>query len=464
MAALAAAALAGGASCGGVRHPDRPDVLLVTLDTVRADDIGLYSPVSVTPNIDRLGREGLVFDRAAAPLPETRPSHTTIFTSLYPRDHGVVTNALRVDPGLLTLAAVFRAEGYATAGFTGCVLFDAQEGMSLGFEHFDPATSIDRSGADVVDAALRWIERLDSRPYFVWVHLFDGHMPYAPPAGFVPAVRDDEVDWSEFTWPAAVEVAGSQGGDLPERYLRRARSLYRGEIAYLDDTVGRLVAGLDALDHWRDTVTALTADHGECFEEGVFFDHSPCLADGALRVPLILRYPAKLAGGQRAGAWVELLDIAPTLLRLAGLAIPPEFSGHDAIVRGLSGAGLAPAFFQTPVYSRDELRQRQAVASAVRSVAGQPVASFTAADLGVGLYRDDWKYVMTTRSERLFDVGSGKEAWSERRGTPAAEMAAQLRRWITLHPLRLRGSIELTPEQVEALRALGYLQAPFEVR
>lgn len=437
-----------------------PDVVLITVDTLRADRLGCYgSQTTRTPNVDRLAAEGLVFERAFAPLPETRPSHYTIFTSLYPSDHGVLSNLWPAAEDLTTLAGLYADAGYATAGFAGCQLFDAAAGEALGFEHFDAPHEPQRTADGVVGAAIRWLgERGGERPFFVWLHLFDPHMPYVPPPPWNGNSDPREVaDWPTFSWPRLLESARNHGGDLPRRVFGRGLDLYGAEVEYTDHWLGRFFDALREAGLYDEALIVLTADHGECFENGVFFDHSQCLGEGALRVPLVLRYPERVAPG-RTDAPVEHLDVAPTLARLSGLAVPAAFRGRGLLERRRDPA--SDVFFQHPLYRSLDVANRQAVLDELRSVAGEPTRPVAGDRLPFGVRRGPWKYVRDGDEERLYNLA---EDPAERRDLAAREpdVLRELRHaaweWIRNHPIEPGDTSELDGELVERLEALGYL-------
>lgn len=438
-----------------------PSVVLITIDTLRADHLGCYgSRTARTPNADRLALESTLFENAAAPLPETRPSHFSLFTSRYPRDHGAVSNVFTLGEEALTLAEVYAEAGYQTAAFTGSLLLDRRSGVAQGFGVFDAPEEPQRPAHDVVPLALKWLQSADHhRPIFLWVHLVDPHMPYEPPAPYGQATRVVGAELSQLTWPDILARAAAQGGNLPAEILARGLELYAGEVEYADHWVGALIEELQRLDLWRDTITVLTADHGECFSNGTFFDHSNCLYDGAMRVPLIVRYPAAIPAGARIGAQVENLDVAPTLLRLSGLRVPSTFAGRDLFLEGGPSDGH-PAFLQHPLYRHFDVQERQKVMDQLRSVAGVPTHRILGDKEMTGARTARWKYLVAGEKELLFDIEHDPE---ERIDIAAAEPEAlaelrrQTRSWRRDHPLKLQDPKEIDGEILESLRALGYL-------
>ena len=318
VAGLCLAALAG---CGQGDAPRKPNLLLVTLDTVRADHLGCYGDrEAVTPWLDRLAGEGLRFADAASTVPLTLPSHTSLLSGLLPPHHGLRNNGLGALPaGTATLATLLVAQGYRTGAFIGAFVLDHRFGLARGFEVYDdeiprdPKAGVsleaERPGSEVVDRALAWLEHPageDRRPFFLWVHLYDAHAPYVPP----PA------------WGA-----------------RHPGRPYDAEISAVDEQVGRLLTALDRRGLARTTVVAVAADHGEGLGEHGELTHGLLLYEPTLRVPLVLRAPGRLAP-RVVRTPVSLVDLAPTLAGLLGRTFPATPD------QPLDGRNLAPALLQ----------------------------------------------------------------------------------------------------------------------
>ena len=278
VSALAGAALIGAASCAGRHAPGSAagfNLLLVTLDTVRADHVGAYGDRSAeTPNLDRLASEGIRFAQASAPVPLTLPSHASILSGLLPPQHGLRNNGTgRFPEGAPTLAAALHAAGYRTGAFVGAFVLDHRYGLARGFDRYDDDIPRDavagldarRPGRAVVDRALGWLEEDATTPFFLWVHLYDAHAPYAPPQPFA---------------------------------TRFAERPYDGGIAELDVQVGRLLAELDARGSSARTVVAVVGDHGEALGEHGELTHGLLVYEPSLRVPLIARAPGVLRSGR----------------------------------------------------------------------------------------------------------------------------------------------------------------------
>ncbi len=443
-----------------------PDVVLITVDTLRADRLGCYGAPTRTPNVDRLAAEGMLFEHAASPIPETRPAHFTLFTSQYPRDHGVLSNLSAARSDLLTLPEIYAEAGYLSAGFAGCAHFDAAAGAELGFSVFDAPQTPQRTAGEVVPRAIDWLKSLASdQPIFLWLHLFDPHMPYQPPPPWNDGGPPETLEeWPDFHWPALLATADRNDGDLPREVFERARALYDGEVEYVDHWLGRFFSALDEVGRWDRTVVALTADHGECFSKGVFFDHSQCLNDEAIAVPLIVRYPPRLAAGRRVATQVELLDVAPTLLRLSDLAVPGELLGRGLLARAEGGDGdESYAFFEHPFYGSFDVSSRQEVLDRLRSVAGEPTRGIVGDRLQVGARSGPWKYLLRGTEESLYNLADDPGELEDLADADSARrdrFRLAVRRWMREHPPRLEAETEIHPELRKTLEALGYLGAP----
>ena len=319
---------------GSVAQRPRPNVLLVTIDTLRADRLG----TSVAPALDRLATSSLQFTSARTAVPLTLPSHTTIFTGQLPPEHGVRDNG--VDPSGTptdTAARLLNAAGYQTAAFVGAYVLDRRFGLSQGFDTYDDQIPRDpnaterleaeRPASAVVDRTLAWLDRVSSEPrapsgqpsagsrrsaspaprapspFFLWIHLYDPHAPYNPPREFV-------------------RTAG-RTATVEERY--------DGEVRYADAQIARVLAWLDAHTLRDRTFVVVAGDHGEGLGDHGERTHGMLLYDSTLRVPLIVSMPGTAAA--RRDDPVSLVDIAPTVLRAAGIAVPAAMKGRDLLAQ-----------------------------------------------------------------------------------------------------------------------------------
>ncbi len=311
-------------------QPQRPNVLFVLVDTLRRDRLGIYGcPRGLTPRIDAFASTSTVFDETVAQASWTRPSVTSIFTGLFPQGHGVTGLETSLAPEATTLAELLRGAGYFTAAVSTNYHVTKETGLRQGFERF--ALIPEAIGSDVVRKGLELLAArpaTDARPYLLYLHLLDPHAPYAPPADlrqrFAPDVR---------------AKAGSRR-DLGQTYAahgrRRVRRideihhLYDGEVAAVDRAFGELLDGLTARALLRDTLVVLVSDHGEEFDEHGMLGHGNTLHSEVLDIPLVVRFPGQTLGARRADL-AQHVDLLPTLLGAAGIAVPslPLLPGRD---------------------------------------------------------------------------------------------------------------------------------------
>jgi len=345
---LCAAASAALAACGAGPRDARPDVVLVVIDTLRADALSCYgNPRDTTPHLDRLAREAILFEHAFAHAPNTVPSHASLFTGLHPDAHAAGNAEVpgrgpaALADAFETLAERFAAAGWQTAAFTDGAKLGPGWNLLQGFEHVE----CDSAGAAAkVDQALAFLrERRDGRPLFLLLHTYQVHMPYTAPAAW--ARRFDPDYAGPLAAPdAANRAAWNERGELPPhdlfadharftpRDVEHLRALYHGELAYTDAELARLWPALQPL-----ALIAVTSDHGEEFGEHGQFGHRQ-LHRETLHVPLLVRLPGGELGGRRVGTRVGLIDLHALLLRSAGLAAPLGAADLAALARDGGGA------------------------------------------------------------------------------------------------------------------------------
>lgn len=343
LALVAVVLLACGPSPG-----DRPDILLISIDTLRPDHLGCFgAEPSPTPALDDLCREALVFEQAIAQAPSTLPSHASMFTSLVPQHHGASFAAQRpLADGHVTLAEVLAEAGYRTAAFHDGGQIAGVWGLGQGFEVYEEL-GLDRFEA-VIERGLAWLDGLGAdEPFFLFLHTYEVHAPYTPTEADLAAI--EEMRGGE-------PYEGWLGGTVGIRELRRlnrdldstapadrrhVRAAYDAEILSMDRALGELIAGLRARGLWDDTVVVFTSDHGEEMgEHGQIGRHSHTLYDELLRVPLVWKPAGETVPGRRVRPMVRSVDIAPTLLDTAGVTAPDAFTGRSLLplVAGRDGA------------------------------------------------------------------------------------------------------------------------------
>ena len=312
---------------GRLRGDGAYNVILVTIDTLRADRLGCYGfPGIRTPVIDALAAEGVRFARCIAQTPLTLPSHASIMSGTHPFHHGVRDNGgFVVPPALKTLAECFQAAGYETGAFVGAYVLDAKWGLNQGFgtyfDSFDLSrfekislASVQRPANEVLDQALPWLEKTKDRPFFSWIHLYDPHTPYEPP---------------------------------PPYDTQYPKQPYLGEIAFTDAQLGRLTAFLEKSGLKEKTFLVFASDHGESLGAHQEGTHGFFVYQEAVHVPLIVVTPFPKLRGIVSDRVVSLVDIMPTVMDMAGRAIPAEVQGTSLVPlffdpgRALAGTGSA---------------------------------------------------------------------------------------------------------------------------
>jgi tetratricopeptide (TPR) repeat protein len=397
-----------------VRREAGLDVLLITIDTLRADALGCYGNATVeTPWIDRLAAGGVRFDQAHAQNVVTLPSHANILSGRYPLDHGVRDNSgFRFPDGIDTLATRLTGAGYATGAFVSAFPLDSRFGLDRGFDVYDDRLGDpeartaflmpERSGARTVEAARKW-RAAQTRPTLTWIHLYEPHFPYVPPEPFAS---------------------------------RYAPSPYHGEVAYTDSLLGPVLAPLLQAGKEGRTLVVLTGDHGEGLGEHGEKTHGIFAYDTTLRVPLIL-YAPRLFGPRAPVARVRHVDILPTVLDALGLAAPKDASGQSLLALA-SGTGAAP-----------EASYFEALSSSVN----RGWAPLT------GLAQDRFKFIDLPIPE-LYDLESDPHELKNVAATEPRVLEA-----IRSHLARLRAADHGTArgqedaETRERLRSLGYASA-----
>jgi choline-sulfatase len=335
-----------------------PNIILITVDTTRADRMGfLGSQRGLTPNLDALARRSVVFTHAYAQAPFTAPSHATILTGTYPQFHQVQDFPVPLSKDLPYAPALLKARGYQTAAFLGSIVLDPSQGLSVGFDRgFDtydagfhmPApgedrySSTERRGDVVVAHALAWLSEHQRGPFFVWVHLYDAHNPYEPPEPFESRYK-----------PAP----------------------YDGGVAYVDSVVGKLLSQLRARGLFENSLIAVMSDHGESLGDHGEEFHGFFLYDATIHVPLLLKLPGERFAGKRIENHVGLVDVLPTILQTAGIAVPQEMQGESLLdiltptPKPAESMGFVPASSaDRPLYAETEYGLRAYGWSFLRSL------------------------------------------------------------------------------------------------
>jgi arylsulfatase len=426
----------------------------VTLDTTRADHLGLYGYFRETsPALDAFGREAIVFERCIVPMATTLPTHTSLFTATQPLEHGVLANSTqggsRFVPSarLRTLAQVAGEAGWRTAGFVSSAVLKRGSGIDSGFDHFDEPESEQRDAEATTRAALAWLERTPGGPFLLWVHYFDAHWPYAPPPAYATMFSNS---------PELEDAIAAR--EIPRTVLRPLANqteetrvsinLYDGELRFQDDQLARLLSALEARPDWEHTLVVIAGDHGEGLGQHGEAAHGGTWEE-QLRAPLLMRIPG--LEPRRLETLVTMVDVIPTLLgRLPASplgALLAQASGRDV---------LAPGARSQPVPSQDTGRER-------------PGAEFRWA-----LTTDRWKYFRVEQPDggvrqQLFDRGADPfelRDVSDRHPEVMQPLAAALQlaldaqrsKGSALHDGQTPATTPPDPALLEQLRALGYVE------
>ena len=408
----------------------RPNILLISMDTTRADRMGfLGSDRGLTPNLDTLAKQSVIFTHAYSQIPLTTPSHAVILTGTYPQFNGVRQLEAPLNKSLPYVPDILLHRGYRTGAVVASVILDPKanaEGFDRGFSTyvagFHPRRaeetryqSEERRAETVVDDAVSWLAQQQSGPFFLWVHFYDPHSPYDP----------------------------------PEPYRTRySKSLYDGEIAYMDSAIGRLLSTLREKKIYDNTLIAAMADHGEAFGEHGEQFHGVFVYDSTIRVPLLIKLPgARLAGEQR-NERVGLVDVAPTLLQISGLAVPPVMQGKSLVPVMEAKATTDKTWGDRKIYSESEYAK----------------VAF------------NWSPLYAWRADKYLFVAAPERELYDQNADPASEhniaaqnkavadtLLAQLTQFQKSTSSATNTKVEIGSHGSETLAALGYVASPLLV-
>jgi arylsulfatase A-like enzyme/Flp pilus assembly protein TadD len=407
-------------SCGP-RGPAIRNVLLISIDTLRADHLSSYGfPRPTTPNIDAVAREGVQFRNVYSPVPNTLPAHSSMLSGTFPPVHGIRDNLHKqLADSTLTVAELLKSRGFATAAVVSSFVLDRRFNLNQGFDSYDDRFQAvhkvgdfnERKGDETSRVANQWLDAHSREPFFLFVHYYDPHDPYEPPEPFASQWADD---------------------------------LYSGEVAFADRCVGEVIAKLKERGLYDSTLIVITGDHGEMLGEHGELNHGFFIYESALKVPLIVRVPRSKAVARQIDQPVGLIDIMPTIASLVGappqkqaqgLDLSPWLSGEGAGLVGLAGR---------PLYAE--------------TIA--PTTYYGASSL-LGVVVDRWKYIETSRPE-LYDLRSDPGESVNLLQKEPARAAAMDRELKGIVALGLRSpaagsDAALDTAARERLEALGYL-------
>jgi len=441
----------------------KPDVLLITLDTLRSDFISAYGyPRESTPHLDALAEQGALFENHVTTIATTAPAHATLFTGLFAREHGLTKNGQVLSDEFMPLPELLQLAGYRTGASIGASILGSEHGFARGFDDFDedfgesvlrPAGKTgkyERYAESVVDRAIAIAQKSDARPLFLWVHVYDAHDPYSPP---VLSPLEPEKHAKFFRKRAEASEA------FDRELLSRMLAGYEAEVYYVDREVGRLLAAWDARPTGPDSLVLVTSDHGEGLGEHGFQGHGFLLYEEQVKVPLILRMRGRIEPGTRVEAATSSVDLAATVFELIGLGDQPSLRGLPLLGPGGHVRAGGDVFAERRFYSDMDLQRSPALRRLTREQADLPIGSTGEKCV---LLRDGWKLVWNeSGAHELYDLSADPresdnrfESESER----AVEMLSALETW---RQRGYRGSAapdaaEPDGATKEMLDALGY--------
>jgi choline-sulfatase len=399
------------------KSPSRPSIILITIDTLRADHVACYGAQAIkTPTLDGLANDGVMFERAISQVPLTWPSHAVILTGTYPFQNGVQDfNGQPLAPQFRSVAQALKQAGYATGAVVSAFVLDRSWGLARGFDFYDDAFSaetfqkkdiglVDRRAGESVDHTIAWLKKTPRRPFFLWLHLYDPHSPYDPPEPYRTEYRNH---------------------------------LYDGEIAYADHELGRLIAWLRQNKLYDSSLIAALSDHGESLGEHGEDEHGFFVYNATVHVPLIVKPPAGSGiQTQRRRDPVETAAVAPSLLQLAGVkdVITQQFQSQSVFA---ANRGQDPAYSET----------------------FYPFSSFGWNPLHA-LESESFHYIEAPKAE-LYDLRSDPGETTNLAAQQPATVAVlkdQLQKRISHNPFREQNASDgsLSQDAQEKLRALGY--------
>jgi arylsulfatase A-like enzyme len=418
------------------------NVLLITIDTLRADHLGCYGySRKITPVLDRLSQNGILFENAFCTMPTTVPSHGSIFFGTWPRIHGSLSNSyFYTNRKLAFLPDLLQKAGYTTMAIISSGHLATAIKRVPGFNLLI-YRGTDQNASTTLNLALKWFQKNGPKHYFVWIHLWDPHWPYVLHSEIMPGInrnfRDDIPHYHGFLLKQAYSPEGFQ----------KMIDLYDNEIAYVDYQLGLFLDQLKRTTSLQNTMILVTSDHGESMDElagthNYAFDHGEFLFDSQLHVPLIVVLPKKRYSGLRIRQTVTLLDVMPTVLEFTKLPIP----------KSVDGKSFFPLFQQKNSGDRPVFVERRLYENRFKTPAE--------ADQQFGIRGKEYKVIYNLPSGS-YDLYKNSSEWKPFQTEEAAkrQMLLQLQDWIKRTSNRAPENLErVSAEELEQLNALGYVQ------
>ncbi|MHC4158932.1 MAG: sulfatase family protein [Planctomycetota bacterium] len=435
--------------CGKWHSRKKPNVILISIDTTRNDhcSVSAYQH-DTTANLNILAKEGTSFTTAYAPSAATGPSHATMFTALYPMEHRVLKNGLKLSPEYPTIAQYLKAQGYQTAAVVSSFVLDSKFGYAQGFSFFDDNIEVSASSTQKKDwkghklergfdqranyttpKVIRWLQehRDPTRPFFFFLHYWDPHAPYDPPEPFASRFAPKN----------------------PSHHLYTTIGMYDGEIAFSDYEIGKLLTAIKQMKLEENTLVVITSDHGEGLMQHWHMGHTIHLYEEAVRVPLIFHWPNHIPQGRTITAPVGLISLAPTILDLIGINPGDGPFRRQSLANAIRGQTTLnpnrPVFIYRSHFEGEQVK--------LYWIEGEKFA------VRIG----KWKYIegKKEKTKELFDLSKDpREQTNLYSDIPkrSAELASILNEWQQAYTKADAVPAKIAEEDLEALKTLGYTQ------
>ncbi len=451
-------------------------VILITIDTVRADHLGVYGYKKETsPNIDGFARDGVLWENAIVQVPLTRPSHFTILSGRYPSSHGLLDNFSATPENIPLLSDMLGEKGNKTAAFVSAAVLNSSFNTRLGFQMYSDRIEnvvfdnsfllvfalrkiealgrikAENSARETNEKVFTWLKENKENHFFMWVHYFDPHTPYNPAPAFRKMFTDSDYDiekYYSYEWEKENYDSVQKKVHIDKKIADYAVALYDAEIRTLDEELGRLFSELKGLKLYEDSLIILTADHGESFEHGYYFDHGDRLYDGLIRVPLIIKFPGGKWQGKTIETQVSSIDIAPTILEYLSLNHSEKMDGKSMISQ----------------VSNNEIDSQAETNYAFSLTPYQAFFYYKAKELQ-SVRSNKWKYIydVRTRETELYDLDSDPEEqnnFASSRPDILQEFNSELTK-VTNSMSKGGGrskTIEIDSTTKDQLKSLGYIK------
>ena len=438
---------------GEERTPERPNIIIILIDALRRDHLGIYGYArDTTPNIDDFSHNAVVFQHAISQSSWTNPSVASLFSSLYPSTHGCVTyfspdgksiDAAFLDHKIITLAEALKEKGYATGGFVANHWICRRLQFDQGFDVFDPVNEQKPPASQVNEKALKWIAENRAKPFFVYLHYIDVHGAYVPPAPYDSLFKSSEVR----------EMSVAEQSKLDYLYLEGAKNnlnyyidQYDGCVRYVDHHIGEFLRALKEFDLFDNTIIIITSDHGEAFFEHGFFYHGHSVYNEEIDIPLIIKFPESIRFPDNKHHRVELIDVTATIFSLVQYHCPYPVDGWDLLKK--SNRALAR-----------------------RAVFSQFITAKKQKSSKTAIIKDNLKAIYKMHEKKVVELYDLREDDEERNNTAGIEkdkaekLETMIDSWIMQkdhkkRKLDLRKSTVTIEDKakINQLRALGYIQ------